>query len=75
MLFPAGPFKQLHLDKASLHRGAANVITVRCEGRKYVVREAVVLGFSSFVYRPATPLMPEGTYAWVETTAAVQTLD
>lgn len=75
MHFPLGPLKRLHLDKAAVKANADAVITIRCNDRKFTVRKAVIMGPSQFVVNMELPLQPEGTYAWVETTAAVMTID
>lgn len=70
-VLPAGR-KQLHIDKAAMASKAAPPIMVRTERGSMNVRQAHILGESWFVYDPEHPLPETGTYAWVETYAAVE---
>ena len=80
-LLAAGPLRRLHLDKAAVgrvSRGGRNepCISIRQGDGPVLVRAFVVRiqGPSIFLMRMEAPLQPEGTYAWVETNAAVEYL-
>jgi hypothetical protein len=72
----AGIPKWLHLDKAAVSRNAqgANLptIAVRTQTDGFTAHRVRILGPSEFIYDPQNPLPPAGTYAWIETTAAVE---
>lgn len=67
-----GPLKQLHIDKRVMAARGPHPVVVRCQGQKVWGYHMEIRGPSTFVYMPEVPLMPEGTYAWIETFAEVR---
>jgi hypothetical protein len=62
----------LHIDKAALAAGSPAPLVIRTEHGAFPAREIRVLGPSVIVYHPESPLPPAGTYAWIETDAAIE---
>lgn len=71
IIFPQGPLKQIHLDKAAVKANADAIWVVRYNGQKHIVRSVVITGPAQSRTSFDVPLQPEGTYAWVETNSAV----
>ena len=63
----AGPLKQLHIDKHRLADRFPDVLVIRVGENFYHARTVWWNAESAFVFQPQQPLMPGGTYAWIET--------
>ena len=68
---PAGQVKRLHIDRKAVHEKRPNVIRIRLGKASINVKQAIIKGPSLFIVDMAHPILPEGTYAWIETSAAV----
>ncbi len=68
---PAGPLKRIHIDKAAQGAGSPDIWVIRVANLRYHGASVMIHGESVCRYSPDQPLKPEGTYAWVETYAAL----
>jgi hypothetical protein len=73
---PAGELKLLYIDKKVIARnGGLPPIIIRIpDWNDKIIHcyKATILGVSEFLYTPADPLPPAGTYAYMATTSEVE---